>query len=695
MSIDCRQDLFKALEMVVLVYRDDDRCNLWGDLPGWFRKLCPDILPGSLPAAPEERFPFLMNFMVDARDFWDLGKGGRIRSGVCVQTAPDGDDMAFEASAMLLNDQKILLIESCEYDYSEKQTLIQTGRQLALDLHRHQRQERFDKALREELEARVKQRTGALLYSNLRLKAEIQERQKAEHSLRESERRFRMLFDNLFDAQLLMDADGWIQNVNRAACHLISCSRNSLCGRRVTDLFHEREAGKIRSALANAVRDGIAYIEESVINGEDQSFIQVEGGGVGLDMDGCRHVVFSLRDISHRKQLQSQLQQAQKMEAMGSLASGISHDFNNILSAIIGYTEIVRMDLDERSLAYRNLNQVLAAGNRAKNLVQQILTFSRQADTVNQPVKVSAIVTEALKLIQATMPSSIDIQPYLESTAYVRCDPTQLHQICINLFSNAGHAMEEDGGVLEVRVTDIRLDEDFASAHPGITPGPHIQFSVADTGKGIAESVIGNIFDPFFTTKAAGKGTGMGLSVVHGIVANTGGAITVENRTEAGCRFTVYLPVLTEPVAEPSLVQPAMKTGTERILFVDDEQFQVDLTTQVLVRLGYTIVAKTSSLDALALFKQDPAAFDLVITDLTMPQLAGKALAKKLHELRPDLPIILSSGFSTSISDEAAREMGFSAYLKKPLVIRELSVAIRKVLDDPKAPHVSADPLNG
>ena len=352
------------------------------------------------------------------------------------------------------------------------------------------------------------------------------------------------------------------------------------------------------------------------------------------------------------------------------------------------------MDLDERSLAYRNLNQVLAAGNRAKNLVQQILTFSRQADSVNQPVKVSAIVTEALKLIQATMPASIDIQHWLESQAYVHCDPTQLHQICINLFSNAGHAMEADGGVLEVRLTDINLDDDFASAHPGVRPGPHIQLSVADTGKGIAKPVLGKIFDPFFTTKAAGKGTGMGLSVVHGIVAATGGVITVENRTGPGCCFTVYLPVLTGPVAEHSQVQPVMKTGTERILFVDDEKFQADLATQVLVRLGYTIVAKTSSLDALALFKQDPAAFDLVITDLAMPQLAGKALAKKLHDLRPDLPIILSSGFSTSISDESARDMGFLAYLKKPLVIREPSVAIRKVLDDAKAREAGNQRLN-
>lgn len=685
MSIDCKKDFFEALEMVALVHQEDGRFSLSGDLPRWFRKLCPDVRPGSLQAPPEEQFPFLTNFLVDAREFWGLGKAGRIRSGVWIKTAPDGDDMALEASAVLLNDSKILFIESCQYDYSEKQSLIQTGRLLALDLDQHHRQARFAKAIREELEAQVKQRTRTLLQTNARLKAEIEERQKAERSLRESERRFRMLFDNLFDAQLLMDADGRIRDVNRAACRLMSCSRDNLCGRLVTDLFPEDEAGKIQGAFTDAARDGMAYIEDAILREKKHTRIPVEGGGVGLDMDGSRHVIFSLRDISHRKQLQSQLQQAQKMEAMGSLASGISHDFNNILSAIMGYTEIVRMDLSADSLACRNLDQVLAASNRAKNLVQQILTFSRQADSVNKPVKVSGVITEALKLIRVTLPASINLQQWLESRSYVRCDPTQIHQICINLCSNAGHAMEEDGGLLEVRLTDIVLDDDFASVHPGVTPGPHILLSVADTGKGIPEPVLGKIFDPFFTTKAPGKGTGMGLSMVHGIVAATGGAISVESRVGQGCCFKVYLPVLTEPVAESSLAHPVMKTGTERILFVDDEKFQADLAMQALGRLGYNVVARTSSVEALALFRRDPAAFDLVITDLTMPQLAGKALAKKMHELRPDLPIILSSGFSISISDEAASSMGFSAYLKKPLVMRELAAAVREVLGDAKA----------
>jgi PAS domain S-box-containing protein len=375
MMVDCNQDLIKALEMVALVQREGGRFVLSGDMPPWFQKLCPDLRPGSPPDSPEDRFPFLANFLVDAREFWGGGKNGRIRSGVWIQATPDGDEMALEASAVLLGDSKILLVESCEYHYSEKQSLIQTGRLLALDLHEHQRKEKFAKDLREELEAQVRQRARLLLQTNTRLKAEIEERHRAEQSMRESERRFRMLFDNLFDAQLLMEADGRIRDVNRAACRLLSCSRERICGRAVADLFAEHENGKIQGIFADAARDGIAYIEESILCGENQSRIPVEGGGVGLDIDGRQLVVFSLRDITYRKQLQSQLQQAQKMEAMGSLASGISHDFNNILSAIIGYTEIVRMDLNEDSLAYRNLNQVLAASGRAKDLVQQILTF--------------------------------------------------------------------------------------------------------------------------------------------------------------------------------------------------------------------------------------------------------------------------------------------------------------------------------
>jgi PAS domain S-box-containing protein len=686
MSADCRQDLFRALDLVALVCLENGRFALQGDPPSWFQKLCPDIRPGSLPEPPEEHFPFLLNFLVDAREFWASGNEGRIRSGAWIQVTPDGEEMALEASAVLLKGARILLIESCQYAYSEKQALVQTGRLMALDLHHYRRHEQFAKVVRDELETQVKTRTAALLKTNNRLKTEIEERRKTQQSLQESEHRFRLLFDNLFDAQLLMDVDGCIRDVNRAACQLMACSRDSLLGCPVNGVFVEQEVAKIDRAVADAAKDGIAYIEESVLLGENRERIPVEGGCVGLDIDGCRHVVFSLRDISYRKQLQAQLQQAQKMEAMGSLASGISHDFNNILSAIIGYTEIARMDLSEGSLPHKNLSQVLAASDRAKQLVQQILTFSRQTESVNKPVKISAVVTEALKLIRATMPASITIRQHLQSRSYVSCDPTQIHQICINLFSNAVHAMAEDGGELEVRLTDVDLNSDFTDGHPGITPGLFVELSVADTGQGIAESIRSKIFDPFFTTKAVGQGTGMGLSVVHGIVSACGGAITADNRTGKGSRFRVYLPAMGQAIAESPMAESVMRTGTERILFVDDEKFQTDLAVQALGRLGYRVVARTSSLESLALFEQNPDAFDLVITDLTMPQLSGTALVEKMHALRPDLPVILSSGFSSSISDDTAREAGFSAYLKKPLVMKDMAAAVREVLDHNKKP---------
>ena len=684
MHSDYQQECFEALEIVALLHQGEDRFVLSGKVPVWFKRLCPDLKPGTLKAPPGERFPFLVNFMEDAYEFWLSREAGRIRSGIWIETTPDGEELALEASALRMEASEILIIESCQYAYSEKQSLIQTGRQMALDFHQHQRRDQFNKVLREELEAEVKARTAALQQANVRLKAEIEERRKTEHSLAESERRFRILFDNLFDAQLLVDADGRIRDVNQAACRLMSCLKEHLCDGPITALFPEHDAARIDRAVADAAHQGAVYIEESVLLGQEGSRIPVEGGGVGLDIDGCRHVVFSLRDISYRKQLQNQLQQSQKMEAIGSLASGIAHDFNNILSAIIGYTEIVCMDLDPESQACKNLDQVLAAGNRAKKLVEQILTFSRQAETVNKPIQIRAVVSEALKLIRATLPANIRIRERLESRAYVRCDPTQIHQVCINLCTNAGHAMEKTGGELDVHLWEVDLDADFASMHPGIEAGPYLRLAVTDTGGGIPEPILGKIFDPFFTTKDAGKGTGMGLSVVHGIVAASGGTITVDSRTGQGCCFTVYLPRMDNPVAEMPLEQQVAKTGTERILFVDDEIFQADLAVQTLGRLGYGVVAKTSSLEALALFKEDPKAFDLVITDLTMPGLAGTALVKKIHELRPDLPVLLISGFSSSISIESARAEGFCAYLNKPLVTAELANAVREVLDGQK-----------
>lgn len=681
MKIDKQTSLLKVLGVAALICEQEDRFRLIGDAPSWFGKLCKHGTSGCLPAPPEEHFPFLANFMVDAKAFWDKQCQGRLRSGMWLHPLADGTQIALEASAVLLDQEKLLLIESCDVEHAEKQSLIQTGRELGLDLDRHRRQQRLSEHMRSELETRVAQRTRELLQSNARLKSQIEERERTEKSLAESQHRFRTLFDNLFDAQVLVDAKGQIHDVNRAACRLMGSTKEELCGRLIGDLFSAYEADSIHEALIATLEEGMAHIDETSLHRDEHSVIPVEGGCVRLEMDGDRHVVFSFHDVSYRKTLQFQLQQTQKMEAIGTLASGIAHDFNNILSAIIGYTEIVRMDLSESSKACQNLDQVLAAGNRAKNLVQQILTFSRQAENIVKSVKIRPVVVEALKLMRATLPSSILINTFLLSRSTVRCDPTQIHQICINLCTNAGQSMAEDGGVMEVHLTDVTLVDTFVSTHCRIKPGDYVRLSVVDSGSGIPDSVIGKIFDPFFTTKPQGRGTGMGLSVVHGIVTAVGGAVMVENQAGGGCRFDVYLPVFHEQVTDSPVDPTGMPTGSERILFVDDETFQADLARQVLTRLGYEVVAKTSSVEALSLFEQDPAAFDLVVTDMTMPVLSGKKLVQRIHAIRPDVPMILCSGFSSSISDSAVGEMGFAIYLKKPLVMKEMAIAIRQALD--------------
>ena len=389
--------------------------------------------------------------------------------------------------------------------------------------------------------------------------------------------------------------------------------------------------------------------------------------------------------VANDDRFRAQLQQTQKMEAIGTLASGIAHDFNNILSAIIGYAELVRMDLGEPSGVRRNLDQLLAAGDRAKSLVQQILAFSRQTDTAVQPTQIRLVIMEALKLIRASLPSCVRIQPKLSSRSFVRCDPTQIHQICINLLTNAGQAMGEDGGIITVRLDDVALDETFTAFHPRTKPGGYVRFSVTDTGSGIPDAVIGKIFDPFFTTKPAGRGTGMGLSVVHGIVTALDGAITVHNQVSRGCRFDVYLPVCMGKTDDLPVVAEEMPTGVERVLFVDDEVFQADVGHQLLARLGYDVTASTDSVEALSLFEKDPSAFDLVVTDMTMPRLSGKRLAQRMRAIRPDVPMILCSGFSSSIDESNIGEMGFSAYLKKPLMIKEMADAVRQALDGAQA----------
>ncbi|NNG01611.1 MAG: response regulator, partial [Desulfobacteraceae bacterium] len=397
------------------------------------------------------------------------------------------------------------------------------------------------------------------------------------------------------------------------------------------------------------------------------------------------------RDISEKKGLKKekekmviQLQQAQKMEAIGTLAGGIAHDFNNILSAIIGYTELVLDEIKKDTLQYKNLQEILVAGNRAKNLVQQILMFSRQADQEQIPFQVKLVVKEVLKMLRASIPSTIEIDQSVKSNALVMGDSTQVHQVIMNLCTNAAHAMAENGGVLTVSLSDAELDSEFCSNHPGLSPGQYIILTVTDTGHGMSPDVLKQIFDPFFTTKEKGTGTGMGLSVVHGIVNSHQGKIFAYSEAGEGTSFRVFLPIVTRRFTPENKIEKPIPTGTERILFIDDERVIVNMGKQMLGSLGYDVVPRTNGVEALDLFKAQIDLFDLVITDMTMPHLTGDALARELFKIRSDIPIIVCSGFSARMDEKEALATGIQAFITKPILKRDLAETVRAVLDKRK-----------
>ena len=400
-------------------------------------------------------------------------------------------------------------------------------------------------------------------------------------------------------------------------------------------------------------------------------------------------------DITQLKELQEkqrqvdfQLRQAQKMESIGKLAGGIAHDFNNILSSIIGFTELVLKDTPQGSSQQAHLKEVYTAGMRAKDLVQQILAFARKSSEETEPVRLSEIINEALRLLGPSTPSTIDIKLNIKSMSFVNGNVTQLHQIVMNLCTNAVYSLQKSGGVLEIELEDRVLENNRDKGRSRLPAGEYVELTVSDNGPGIDSAIMDNIFEPYFTTKGVGEGTGMGLAMVKGIIESYGGSIQVESNPGLKTTFTLRLPVEKDGKLEEVDQACPVGNGTEHILFVDDEPPIARMASILIESLGYIVTTRTSSLDALELFKKTPDVFALVITDMTMPSLTGDALAVELRKIKSDIPVILFTGYSNKINEELARHIGINAFAFKPITRIDFAKTIRQVLDSDHSPGV-------
>jgi len=393
-------------------------------------------------------------------------------------------------------------------------------------------------------------------------------------------------------------------------------------------------------------------------------------------------------DISQQKKaalekemLQKRLMQTQKMESIGNLAGGIAHDFNNILASIIGFTELALDDVEKNTTLEDSLKEVFSASLRAKDLVKQILAFARQSDEELKPIQPGLIAKEVIQFIRPTIPTTIDIQQRIASNSLIMGNATQFHQVLMNLCINAAQSMEKDGGTLDVSISDITADRLAGITLPDIRRQDYVEIKVSDTGVGIPQDKISFVFEPYFTTKAPGEGTGMGLALVQGVVESYGGRINVNSVEREGTTFTIYLPITLKRGKVPAYGQQELPTGDECILFVDDEAPLTKIGEKILSRLGYTVTTCTGSVKAVELFKSNPHDFDLVITDMTMPNMTGDELAIELLSIRRDILIILCTGYSNKISDEAALKIGIKAFAYKPIVKADLAKTVRRVLD--------------
>jgi PAS domain S-box-containing protein len=537
---------------------------------------------------------------------------------------------------------------------------------------------------------KVRRRTSDLKNANENLQQQIEVSRQMAEALRVSEAQLRSLQDNIPIGLFRRSADGRLLFANPKMVSIFGyASEEEMCRVPIRQVYFDSE--QYDRVMEQFEAFGTTQSLELCFKRKDgtpvwgavhlKRFKDLKSGDVYID--GAFIDITDRKKIEDDKRnLEAQLRQAHKMEALGTLAGGIAHDFNNILFAIIGFCELALEDAIRNTAQRENLQQAITGAQRAAELVGQILTFARQSGIEKHPLNLTAIVKESLKLLRASLPKSIDIITELDGQQTVLADPTQMHQIIVNLCTNAFHAMRDNGGVLTIGLTKIEMKTDEGHSVEGLKSGLYAWLRVEDTGHGMSTETMERIFDPYYTTKAQGDGTGMGLSVVQGIVKGLKGTIRVDSVVGKGSKFNIYLPALDDVDFDSHTDTTSIIGGREHILFVDDELLLTNMVSQMLTNMGYHVTTSNNPADALKLFRHGPEQFDLIISDVTMPEMGGHDMVQEMMKIRPDLPVLLCTGYSENITEKIASNIGVRALMHKPLVRRELSSTIRSVLDD-------------
>ena len=535
---------------------------------------------------------------------------------------------------------------------------------------------------------RIKKSEDLLRDEKALLEDEVKERVK---QIQESEEKYRSLFNDAEDMIHIVNREDRIIDVNPMELETLGFTKEEFIGKHYIDLIHPDFKERVNTNFIKLTHGELIKNEISIMVAKNGELIDVEINCVPKMKDGemtvARTIIRDIRDRirmkNEKEQLEEQLYEAKRLEAIGTLAGGIAHDFNNILHSIMGYTELELMKAkdDDKS---RNLKKIYNASLRARDLIKQILAFSQQAKQEMKPIKLESLIIEAVEFLKASFTSSIKVGYDIQSNANIWGDPVQIYQVILNLCTNSIHAMKKKGGLLNISLDEIIITPDLLKKYPGLKKEKYIRLIVNDTGCGIPPDILGKIFDPFFTTKNKSEGTGLGLSMVHGIIKSHNGGIFARSEINEGSTFEIFLPIIKDEAKIDKKAETPVINGNTRILFVDDEEDITEVFKGICESEGYQVTSIDNSPDALKLFEENPDNFDLLITDLTMPDISGEELTRKFLNIRPELPVILSTGFTGRINSKKAKSIGIKAIISKPYSLDEIIQTIKDVLENSK-----------